>query len=388
MLFTALPSSGHLNMLTPLVLAARDAGHEVLLATAPSRCANLERIGIPAAPAGIDETDPSVEALMRQGHLLNGLSQAWILSEIFIGLHASRMLGDLGAIMDRWRPDVVLSEVAEYAGSVAAERRGIARIVVPFGFYFGFHSLAAQGGAENLMALRRRAGLAPEGWLSSLTEQPCLLFAPPRHQFPGMELPANVHVFRPSMFDQDGMESLPPWIRALDERPLLYATLGTVFNKVSDVLKAVVQAVDGLPVNVVITIGRDGSRESLGNLPPNVRVEHYIPQSLLLPFCGAVLSHSGYNTVMATLLRALPMVLVPRWADQPLHAERCREYGVARVLARSDHVVVEKIREAILDVLEDPRYRNNAKSIREEIAQMPGVEHAVSVIEQVAQRSN
>ena len=73
-------------------------------------------------------------------------------------------------------------------------------------------------------------------------------------------------------------------------------------------------------------------------------------------------------------------------ADQPLNAVRCRELGVARVLD-AVRATAQEVREAVSAVLSDPAYRSAAERVRDEIAALPGPEHAVTLLERlVAER--
>ena len=78
------------------------------------------------------------------------------------------------------------------------------------------------------------------------------------------------------------------------------------------------------------------------------------------------------------------MVAIPlAGGDQAGNARRCAALGVARVLA-SDERTPQAIREAVLDVLRNPRYRENAEHLRREIQTLPGPEHAVELLERLA----
>src|SRR5205823_2473797 len=83
-----------------------------------------------------------------------------------------------------------------------------------------------------------------------------------------------------------------------------------------------------------------------GPQPAHVRVERYVPQSLLFPACDLVVTHGGYNTIMAALTHGLPLVLVPISADQPFQAQRCAEIGVGRVVP-SRELTAEALRVAV-----------------------------------------
>jgi UDP:flavonoid glycosyltransferase YjiC (YdhE family) len=60
---------------------------------------------------------------------------------------------------------------------------------------------------------------------------------------------------------------------------------------------------------VVVTVGRDISREDFGRQPEHVHVEQLVPQSPLLPRTHLVVSHGGSGTVIAALAHGLPPLL-------------------------------------------------------------------------------
>jgi MGT family glycosyltransferase len=135
-------------------------------------------------------------------------------------------------------------------------------------------------------------------------------------------------------------------------------------------------------VNLVVTVGRDGDPGQFGPQPRNVRIEQYIPLTLLFPRCDLVISHGGSNTMMAALAHGIPQVMVPIAADQPYNAARCSAAGVAQVVRSSD-ATTASIREAALSVLADPSYRRAAQRIRDEMVTLSGPEHAVSLLERL-----
>ena len=135
-------------------------------------------------------------------------------------------------------------------------------------------------------------------------------------------------------------------------------------------------------MSVVVTVGREVDPEALGPQPRNVRVEQYVPQSLLLPRCDLVVSHAGSGSVVGALAHGLPMVLLPIGADQPLNAARCEALGVARVLDPF-HATSADVADAAAEVLADESYRRSAERVQAEIEGLPGPEHALLLLEQI-----
>jgi UDP:flavonoid glycosyltransferase YjiC (YdhE family) len=98
-----------------------------------------------------------------------------------------------------------------------------------------------------------------------------------------------------------------------------------------------------------------------------------------------VISHGGSGGVVGALAHGLPMVLLPLGADQPLNAARCEALGVAVVLDALT-VTSQAVGEAVSRVLEGPGCRRSAAQVRDEIATLPGPEHAVAMIERLTTR--
>jgi MGT family glycosyltransferase len=162
--------------------------------------------------------------------------------------------------------------------------------------------------------------------------------------------------------------------------------LGTLFNTSSDLFETILGGLAGEDLNAVVTVGRDCDPSQFAELASNIHVERYIPQSLLLPHCDAVISHAGYGTVMGSLAHGLPSVLIPISADQPMHARRCEEIGTSLSLERNE-LTPEVVRDATWTVLREPSFRIKAQALADEIAAMPGPDASVKLIERIARES-
>jgi MGT family glycosyltransferase len=130
-------------------------------------------------------------------------------------------------------------------------------------------------------------------------------------------------------------------------------------------------------------VGRSVDPAAFAPLPKNVRVEHYIPNSQLLPRVDAVLCHGGFNTVMGALSFGKPLVLAPITADQPIHAQRCAALGVGRVIDPRPLDPTE-IQTATRAVLDNSSYRDAARHLQHEIAALPDLAATAAIIEKAA----
>ncbi len=226
-------------------------------------------------------------------------------------------------------------------------------------------------------------GLEPDP-AAGLYRSLCLDITPPSFQrYESARNRSVIHPLRPITEPPVPGELLPQWIEHRREVPLVYMTLGTNTN--SDVLmfRSVIDGLDDLDVDVLITIGFGKDPSSIGPLPGNVHVENYVPQSLLLPHCSAVICHGGPGTTLSSLARGLPLLILPQGADQYVIGDLVLAAGAGLLLAPAD-VTPSTIRANVLALLDEPVYREGARRLQREIAAMPGLEEAVRLIEEVA----
>lgn len=196
------------------------------------------------------------------------------------------------------------------------------------------------------------------------------------------EAGAPHRLVRPVPFDAVPGETLPAWGDELPRRPIVYVTLGALDNDAPGVFEAALEGVREEPVNVVLTIGPGREPHELGPPPPNAHVERYVPQSLLLPRCDVVVTHGGSGTTLAALGHGLPLLVLPRGANQFSNADRCVALGVGLRLL-PDEVDAASIRHGVRDLLDQPRYRQRAVAMAGEIARMPPPAAAVPFLERL-----
>lgn len=380
-LFTTNPGAGHWHPLVPFAEALRARGHEVAFATTRAACAAITVLGFHCFTAGEDET---TEEMQRRGERVAARpgtdGAAWAWPNLFAGAWAERRLPDLSAVCRDWGPAVVVREDMEFAGCIAAESLGLPHAAIQVTTW---RPRLRPLVVAPLNYLRATVGLPPDPNLAMLDRYLLVCPVPPSFQHPAASLPRTAHAVRPVPFDRSRDEPLPAWLGDLPDRPIVYATMGTVFNRVPGILETILTALRDEPIVLILTIGRDRNPTAFGPQPAHVHIERYIPQSVLFPICDLAVNHGGSGTVMTALSRGLPMVIVPVSADQPDNARRCEQLGVARVITPENRTP-EAIRATVRAVLGDPSYRANAERLREEMEQLPEPEHVVGLLERLA----
>src|SRR5712691_10307129 len=140
-LITSLSGYGHLQPLLPLANALSDAHHEVAIAIGPELRPRAEAAGFTAFDAGL-AVGAAFEQLAEHfpDQEYNRLEPSeilgWYVPHLFGEVFTPAMLCDLEPLVRSWRPDVILHEIWEFAGPIAAASAGIPSICHTLGFRF------------------------------------------------------------------------------------------------------------------------------------------------------------------------------------------------------------------------------------------------------------
>jgi UDP:flavonoid glycosyltransferase YjiC (YdhE family) len=378
-LFTFVGGNGHFQPLLPIAQAAEAANHTVAFACGHSMISTVMSYGFAAFPIGAESSGPPERIPLRP---LSMEREERDLREKFARKAARIRSAGILALCARWQPDLIVCDEIDFGSMIAAEHLGIpyATVLVIAAGSFVRPEIVA----EPLYKVRAEHGLSPDPKLTMLSRYLVLSPFPSSYRDPAFPLPATAHSIRPLMPYLAAAEAPPPFIKHLPDTPTIYFTLGTVFNTESgDLFSRVLTGLKNLRINLVVTVGRHIDPAEFGPQPPNIHIRQYIPQSLVLAHCDAVISHGGSGSVIGALAHGLPMVLIPMGADQPLNGARCEALGVAKVLDAVE-ATSENVGTAVNTVLEDPTYRHVAEQMRDEIADLPGPEYAVTLLERLA----
>jgi MGT family glycosyltransferase len=173
-----------------------------------------------------------------------------------------------------------------------------------------------------------------------------------------------------------------PWEK-LTDKPLIYASLGTLVNGMEQLYKTILAAVRRLPdVQVVLSVGKNVNPEDLGPVPPNTILVRIAPQIELLKRTVLCITHAGLNTTLESLGQGVPMVAIPIAYDQPGVAARIAYHGVGEFM-EIDELTEERLAELVLKVMKNPDYRHKALYFESVIARTRGLDVAADEIEQV-----
>jgi UDP:flavonoid glycosyltransferase YjiC (YdhE family) len=199
-------------------------------------------------------------------------------------------------------------------------------------------------------------------------------------ELPGRRLPPGFHHTGP-WTDAAGRAPVDfPWEQLDPSRPLVYVSLGTLQNRILRTFRMIAEACAGLGVQVVISLGGGQEPALLGDLPGDPVVVGYAPQLELIDRSALTISHGGLNTVLESLERGVPVVVLPVTYDQPGVGARVERSGVGRSIPVG-RLTVDRLREAVRLVLGDPGYRERAAWLRAGIVAANGLNRAADLIE-------
>ena len=211
--------------------------------------------------------------------------------------------------------------------------------------------------------------------LAQISQQPAQL------EFPRQYLPQCFHFTGP--YHSSTGREIPDFpYEKLTGQPLIYASMGTVQNRLLGVFKSIAEACNDLDAQLVISLGGSSTPESLGSLPGNPLVVGYAPQLELLQKATLTITHAGLNTTLESLSNGVPMVAIPVANDQPGVAARVAWAGCGEALPVKS-VNVPRLRSAIQKVLTEDSYKQNALRLQDAIKKAGGVNRAIDIVEQV-----
>jgi UDP:flavonoid glycosyltransferase YjiC (YdhE family) len=375
-IFASTRGAGHVGPLVPFAHACVAAGHEVLVATAPSAAAHVTRAGLPFAPLG--EPDAAVmDALWARVHAVRDRrEQALIVfRDVFAGEFARAALPRLLELAGRWLPDVIVRETCEFAAPPAAEAIGVPAVHV--GCFLAVANTHVYDVREPMARLRGEFGLPAVA--RDRGAEPYLTLAPRALEDPAFPELAGTHRFRAPVAPA---RPLPDWWNGSAD-PLVYVSFGSAAagnGFFPGVYRGALDALADAPVRVLLTVGTEADPADLGAPPANAHVEQWVPQSAVMAHAAAMVGHGGSGSTLAAMAAGLPLAVVPLFADQPENAQRVAELGAG---LRLDGV--GRLREAVQALLADPAYRERAGEVADEIAALEPVSRAVGVLAEIAE---
>ena len=204
---------------------------------------------------------------------------------------------------------------------------------------------------------------------------------PAEFDFPNRQLHDRFHYAAPFHSLESRNSTEFPWDKIRNDVPIIYASMGTIQNRLRHVFEVVAEACESLPVQLVISLGGGARTEEFTKLAGDPVVVHYAPQLEILQRSSVCITHAGMNTTLECLTHGTPMLAIPVTNDQPGVSTRIefRQAGIRMQLKKLD---VREVRRNLERLLDDPMFLTTAKSLEAKLASISGPATAANIIEE------
>ncbi|MEX5635343.1 nucleotide disphospho-sugar-binding domain-containing protein [Parafrankia sp. FMc2] len=390
-LFAVPPLTGHVNPAVGIAgeLAAR--GHDVALAGHASAVGPLVPPGVPLIALPDEITAEQRADLEARSRPLRGPASLKFLWEEFILPLGTSMARDVGEVLERWRPDLVVADQQAIGAALAARRAGIrwATLATTSAEFDDPYAVLAGIGhwvSDRLREFQLAHGVPDDGAerldlrfsedLTVVCSVPSLLrssFHPSHQVFVGCA--AGVRRPAPAF----------PWEWLDSGRRTVLVSLGTVTRDAGGrFVRAAAEALAGMAGQVqAVVVAPPGPLDDLAEqAPDDLLVRSFVPQVDLMDQLDAVVCHAGNNTVCEALSRGVPLVVAPVRDDQPVIGEQVVRAG-AGLRVRFGRSTPSTLATAIGTVLGEPSYAAAAGRLRAEFTAAGGVVTAAHHIEKL-----
>jgi MGT family glycosyltransferase len=171
----------------------------------------------------------------------------------------------------------------------------------------------------------------------------------------------------------------------LDDRPLIYISLGSIFNDRPDFYRLCVETFEHTPYQVVMVVPNRVDATELGIPPENFIVQPYVPQLELFPRVSVFVTHGGMSSVQEALSFGVPLVVVPQMLEQAATARRIVELGAGAMLSHEE-LTGSILRATVEQVMTDATFRHNSQKISASLKAAGGYQRAADEIQAFVNR--
>ncbi|MBI5839051.1 MAG: glycosyl transferase [Chloroflexi bacterium] len=381
--FFSLPAHGHVNPSLSLVDELVKRGEQVIYYTSPEFKHKVEQTGAQFRDYGEKLESLNRELEGRQGNLI-------YLSACFLRM-CQVIIPETLALLKTDRPDYIIYDSMAIWGRIIAKKMNLPAVCSITTFVMGegqlpnpqillslikdmgsirqFNDLSKQVAAEfNITPIRLKEMFTNEADLNIVYTS--TFFQPNAHQIEG-----NYKFIGPSIAARNERDNFD----FPENKPLVYISLGTVFNNNLEFYNECFKAFENTGYQVVLSVGKQIDIDALKNIPANFIVRRHVPQLEVLQKASLFITHGGMNSVNEALFFGVPLIVIPMSVDQPIVASRVRELGAGIYLEKrkANHRNLKKFSGLILA---DERYKNNSKVIGDSFRKSGGHRQGVDEI--------
>ncbi|WP_161965941.1 nucleotide disphospho-sugar-binding domain-containing protein [Steroidobacter cummioxidans] len=356
---------------------------------------------------------PIISVLVRRGHLVTcAISEQFSQKVIHAGARylpipaldssgtkdrlrnlARRTLTDTAALFEEERPDLIIYDLANMAGRILAHRWGVPAIQISPNFAFSkeflavqFENPAAQAGAlrfsEDADDFLRDCGVPSSGYLFNRERLNIYLFPTDLDPVGRAADESCVYAGRCAGEQPYLGDWRPP---ARDGLPTVLIITSTTYILGSDYFRVCIEALSGMPFNVVLFPGDDSKLAELQPLPKNF--QHVKGTSAVKALASATLliCTGGATTVSEAMYHGVPLVMTSKDIELEELCERWARLGLG-IHLKQEEVNAESLRKAVTEVTTSQQILRRVRLMQRTVQHEPGGEEVANRVEEFMER--
>jgi MGT family glycosyltransferase len=362
-LFISTPTRGHVNPMVGVAQWLMQAGHKVGWLCMPSgpdavaaqlAASGIEAMGLPGVAPYRHGGGEELARIVRDPVAYEQRVRYQCVDNVDPFIEPTRQR------IREFRANAIVLDGQIYAGVIASHLEAVPfaslcttlLLAEPPSFVSDFGKIMARL-SDDRAALFARHGIAAEfasveylsPWLNVMFATDALLGDSP--------LPARTYLVGPSIpSEQRGDEVAFPWDQLAADRPLVYASFGSLISWQPELFTKIAEAVAPLDVQLVLSAGDLTGTDFARALPGRTLCATYVPQMAMLERSAAFITHGGANSVMEAMYLGVPSLIVPMCRDQPLAGMFVEKAGAGLVID-PDALTVEACRAAVRVLIEE-----------------------------------
>ena len=410
--FISFPVPGHFNPMSALARQLQSRSHDVVMFSLPVGESLARAADLPFVPFGEEEfsAEHSSEVVGIQSRLKGEEGLQFTVNAV-AALNEVKWR-TLPNLLSSTGIDALVVDNYDFYGEIIPMRLGMPYAIVSNALHFDysgytplcvydwahentpeaikrnrqgvskFTQMLIRSNAE-LIAQAEKAGIKAnwEDPSSLFSDRPWITECPREFDLESSHWPKQFHYAGPFHDGKGRLEFPFPWDQLTGE-PIVYASMGTVQVGNPDVLRTIAAAVSkhkGL--QLVLSIGNALHPEQIGPVPNNAIVVNNAPQLELLKRASVCITHAGFNTALEALTQGVPQIAIPVTNDQPGVAARIADKKTGKTTSL-DGLDASNLSALLDEVINNPIYRDNSRSIRKAIAKKNGLSVAADLLEQ------
>jgi len=209
-----------------------------------------------------------------------------------------------------------------------------------------------------------------------------LQFTAKAFEFPRSDMPDTVRFVGPILPKRTVDFNEPSWWPELNAGlPIVLVTQGTLAN--DDFNELIQPALLGLAeedVLVIVAAGRSETEQL--TVPANARVAAFLPFDRILPKVDVLVTNGGYGGVNHALSLGVPIVVAGESEDKHMVAARVG-WSKAGINLKTRRAQPEQVRDAVRQILMNPRYWEEAQRLREDFDRHNALEETARAVDEI-----